>query len=415
MRILHVLHQYLPEEIGGTELYTRTLSQKQAARGHAVAIFVPAKLSADWPEPGLEDGVRVYRFPNAAREGLERFRSTFVNKPLKRGFEEVLGLEGPDIVHIQHLMGLPLTLVKNLVNVGIPYVLTLHDYWSICANAQLLTNYDNSLCSGPKWWVNCSRCALARLDLRSMQLFSPLIAPVFAWRDYLTRKLLEQATWLVAPTPFVGDIYRQHGINASKIKIIPHGIETPSTNVVRRDPVISQLQVAYIGGLSWQKGVHILIDAFNRLPHSGARLHIWGDPKPFPSYVNELGEMANHPGIEFMGPLDRKSLWNALSGHDVVVVPSLWYETSSLIIQEAFAAGVPVVASKMGALKMRVNDGVDGILVPPGDPEALSEVLINMMNKPELLLHLRSGIQPVDTISDHMTQMEELYESALQE
>lgn len=413
VRILHVLHQYMPDHIGGTELYAKTLSMRQVQAGHEVAIFVPAEISPAWPEPAQEDGVRIYRFPTGARSASKRLRSTFVNSTIKRAFERALAKEQPDIVHIQHLMGLPASSVDLLLERGIPYVLTLHDYWYICANAQLLTNYDNTICEGPNWWVNCARCALARMDLRNADLLSPVIAPIFALRNRLVTRALNGAKQLIAPTSFVRDTYGSQGVNIDRITVIPHGIDTPSESYSRRDPVENELRIGYIGGLSWQKGVHVLIEAFNGLSEEGSSLSIWGDQESFPGYVKELRKLAQHRGIEFKGQLSRHRLWSVLSGYDVVVVPSLWYETASLIIQEAFAVRVPVIASGIGALASRISDGVDGLLVPPDDPYALAAALRELMQNPDLLRRLQSGIQPVYTIPEHEHAIEVVYDSAI--
>ena len=203
----------MPEHIGGTELYAKTLSVRQVQTGHTVTIFVPAETSPAWPEPAEENGVRIYRFPTGAQSATSRFRSTFVNSTIKHAFDLVLSKEHPDIVHIQHLMGLPVSLVDLLLERGIPYVLTLHDYWYICANAQLLTNYDNTICKGPYWWINCARCALARMELRNADLLSPAIAPIFALRNRLVSRALSEAKHLIAPTLFVRDAYGSQGVN----------------------------------------------------------------------------------------------------------------------------------------------------------------------------------------------------------
>jgi glycosyltransferase involved in cell wall biosynthesis len=402
----------MPDHIGGTELYTRALSLGQHQDGHQVAIFVPSAVSLEWPEPAEEDGLRIYRFPAGQQSPSKRFRSTFFNTNIQNAFTSVLNRESPDIVHIQHMMGLPVSLVDELLENEIPYIITLHDYWYFCPNAQLLTNYDNTLCGGPAWWLNCARCALARLDLWDSTLLSPAIAPVFALRDRRISKTLKGAINLIAPTPFVRDTYGKQGVNINKIVVVPHGIDPPGSDFPRKELLDNELAVGYIGGLSWQKGVHILVQAFNGLEEEGHSLSIWGDQTAFPEYVKELRDMALHRGIHFEGRLSREKLWLVLAHFDVVVVPSLWYETASLIVQEAFAAGVPVVASGIGALSARVNDGVDGLLVPPDDPETLRGILQKLIDNPNLLQQLRSGIQPVYTISEHTQRIMGLYSSA---
>lgn len=406
MRILHVIHQYLPEKVGGTELYTRTLAQQQIQRGHSVAIFTPAA-KTDTATPTVEDGIRVYRVAVGERSATAVFRHTFRHQPLNQAFLHILQQEQPDLVHIQHLMGLPLNLIAHVQESHIPYIVTLHDYWYLCANAQLITNYDNTICQGPNYWLNCAYCALARAGHKEAAPLIPAIAPIFGYRQHRLRQILDGARILIAPTHFTAQIHQQMGIPAAKIKVVPHGIHIPA-NLPPPVPH-ADLHIGYIGGLSWQKGVHVLIEAVNRLPTKDVRLSIIGDTAVFPDYVTQLRQQVRHPSIHFVGRVPNAQLWSRLAELDVIVVPTLWYETASLIVQEAFAAGVPVAASRIGALQERIEDGVDGRFFPPGDAAQLYNILHQFLTDRDSLDILRQGIKPVYTIQEHLDKIESIY------
>jgi glycosyltransferase involved in cell wall biosynthesis len=235
------------------------------------------------------------------------------------------------------------------------------------------------------------------------------------FRNYKLKNALNQAAQLIAPTDFVRQTYRQLGVEPANIQVIPHGIRPPDTKPVPGTKTAAPLRVTYIGGLAPQKGIHILIQAVNQLPPDLVSLNIYGDLTAFPDYISGLKNQIQHPAIEFKGLLPHESLWNALAESDVVVVPSLWYETASLIIQEAFAAGVPVLASNIGALKERVRDGLDGRLFPPGDAAALSNILAELAQNPQNLSVLAAQIQPVFTIDQHQTAVQQCYQLALAE
>jgi glycosyltransferase involved in cell wall biosynthesis len=138
-------------------------------------------------------------------------------------------------------------------------------------------------------------------------------------------------------------------------------------------------------------------------------LTIAGDERSFPDYCAELRRQATHPGIRYAGRLEREEVWQALAKADAIVVPSLWYETASLIVQEAFATGTPVIAADHGALAERVRHEVDGLLVPPGDVGALRRALRRMMEQDGLVERLAGGIQPVVTIAEHARNVERVY------
>ncbi len=415
MRILHIVHQYLPEKVGGTELYTSTLAHHQVSSGHDVSIFYPSQHTGkENPQTARdEDGIRVYGIPVGGRSALQTFKDTFFNGRLEDAFTAVLTTEAPDIIHIQHLMGLPLGLVNHINQAGIPYLITLHDYWYLCANAQLLTNYDNTVCKGPNLWLNCAHCALARAGYNNAVPFIPAIAPLFGYRERRLQHILDGARLLIAPTQFTADIYQKMGLSEAKIRVVPHGINVPD-ELPPRIPADSKLRIAYIGGLSWQKGVHILIDAVNQLPTADIKLSIIGDTTAFPDYVAQLKQQVRHPGISFNGRIPPTELWTTLGQVDLVIVPSLWYETASLIIQEAFAAGVPVVASQIGALQERMEDGVNGRFFPPGNAAALHDLLAEFLTDKSILENLRAGIKPVHTIIEHLGDIESIYTQIVQ-
>ena len=435
MRILHVIHQYFPDHVGGTEHYVRTLAWSQMQKGHQVTLFCRrsgsgqhldlseepfGKLRADSGESGgSSGGIQVYQAVNGPFSPIGRFHSTLGDRFLAGCLSRTIAEVQPDLVHIHHLMGLP---VKALMDTDLapPLVVTLHDYWWVCANAQLITDYDRQVCDGPRWWLNCARCGLARAGASAglPQALSPLVAPLFARRAALLRGLVPRVAAWIAPTAFVANWHSAHGLPTERMHIVGHGIELPPEDAVQA-PKVSLGQngqpannFAYIGGLAHQKGVHILIDAFNELP-SSARLTIAGDETAFPDYCAFLRTRATHPGIDFIGRLDREGVWQNLNQTDVLVVPSLWYETSSLVVQEAFATGTPVVAAGHGALAERVHHGTDGLLTPPDDVLELRCTLQRLMDEPALLTQLQSGIKPVMDMAQHERQTEQVYRQVL--
>jgi glycosyltransferase involved in cell wall biosynthesis len=415
MRILHLVHQYAPDKVGGTELYTKTVAEFQAKTGHRAAVFTPTAVASPFPEPEIVNDVRLYRVPIGPRSAGAVFRSNWRQWKLSRAWTAVLDQEQPDIVHIQHLMGLPFNLGWALWTAEIPYLITLHDYFYFCANAQLLTNDTDQICAGPRRGINCGRCALARAGLPAYTPLAAPLAPLFVRRNQLLREIVQQAERLIAPTEFVRQLYIQAGFPPEKTITIGHGIELPPKLNRPERPAGGPLRLLYAGGLAWQKGVHLLITAVNQLPAEAVTLTIAGDPAAFPAYSQTLREMARQSdNIHFAGKLDRRQLWAALAAADLVVVPSLWHETASLIIQEAFAAGTPVIAARVGALPERVNDGVDGLLFPVGDGDGLRNLLVRLRNDPALLERLRRGIRPVRTAAEHLVELEAVYQGIVE-
>jgi glycosyltransferase involved in cell wall biosynthesis len=100
---------------------------------------------------------------------------------------------------------------------------------------------------------------------------------------------------------------------------------------------------------------------------------------------------------------------NVLSGMDVLVVPSRWYENGPGVIFEAFAAGIPVVATNLGGMSEFVRHERDGLLFGMEDPGDLARQLRRLVEEPGLLERLRAGIEPVKTVQENVDELEALY------
>ncbi len=409
MRILHLVHQYPPEFVGGVELYTQTLAQRLAERDHAIGIFVPSLAAADdLVQLTIEGRVSVYRVPIGPRSSTVVFASTFGQTRLSRAWEHVLDQVRPDLVHVQHMQGVPVDLITALQRRGLPFVVTLHDYYYFCANTRLLTNYDQSICSGPQYFLNCGHCAVARSGHNHVWA-APFAAPAMGARNRRLLGILSQARRLIAPTHFVAQMYRQRfNLPPDQVVIIPHGIAVPDEMPVRQETDEHQLQLVFVGGVAPHKGVHVLIDAVNQLPAEKFQLAIYGDLSAFPEYGADLQRRARHPGIQFCGQVPHDQIWAVLRNSDVLIVPSLVYESSSLIIQEAFAMQTPVVASDLGALRETTLRG-GGQLFPPGAVTELRDLLLRLGAHPGELAQLRAQIRPTRTIAQHVAELEVQY------
>lgn len=413
MRILHLIHQYLPEYIGGTELYTKWLSEALSRRGHQVFIFYRHSAAGVGLASRAEPAGHIWAAWAGELNPTRRFRATFGDPALLSIFEQVLDESRPDLVHVQHLMGHPTALIEAIRRRGIPYLITLHDFWWVCANAQLLTNYSQEVCAGPRLCLNCARCALARVGRSELGLLRPVVAGPLLWRNVLLRRIMAGASRLIAPTEFVRDWYAAHGAPVDRLVTLSHGLESSSVLPIRTRKAIDPVRFAYIGGLSFPKGVHVLVEAFIGLPEK-AELWIAGDETTDPTYTARLRERASDQ-VRFLGKLGHTQVWETLAQVDVVIVPSLWYETFAFVVSEAFAAGVPVVASRLGPLADRVRDGVDGLLVPPGEVEALREALHRFQQDSSLQPRLLAGIRPVFTLTEHVNEVEAHYQAIIQE
>lgn len=405
MRVLFVLHRFFPDSVGGTEQHVWDLACGLRERGHEVAVFHRAvgALSLQLSE---WDGIPTYRAQAGPLKPLPVFLSTLYDPRLTALFRQTTSLFQPDVIYLAHLMGLPVTLTAEVRRLRIPLVISLHDYWWVCANAQLITNDTGELCSGPRYWVNCARCGLARLGWGGLAPLAPALAPVMALRGRRLRSCLEQAARILAFSEFVRTWYLRQGAPAERLIRVRMGIRRPKVMPKRTRPE-GLVRFLYAGGLAPQKGLHLLIEAFQQA-NVPAELWIAGDVQALPAYAERLQTNARHPGIRFLGRVARDDLWPLIAEADVVAVPSLWHETFSYLAHEAFIAGVPVIASAVGALPEIVQHEVNGILVPPGDINAWTAALRRLASDPVLRARLRSHLPPVRTFAEYLGEMEAL-------
>ncbi len=410
MRILQVVHQYMPEYMGGTELHTRWLAEGLSQAGHSVGVFY--RISA--PKTELthrvdDHDIQVWTASVGEVTPAKRFLTTFGHSALLKFFRQTLAEMKPDIVHIQHLMGLPVSIVHFLQREGIPYIITLHDYWWVCANAQLLTNYDQTICEGPgQGYLNCAKCVLARGEKSGFYVAFPLIMGALNRRNKLLRDILNEASAIITPSHFVSNWYRAKKAFRQEPNTIPHAMPLPDTLPNRDTSKRDGIRFGYIGGLSPQKGVHIAIEAFNGLD-GGAELWIVGDERADPDYAARLRALADER-VLFLGKLSRAEVWQTLAQIDMLLVPSIWYETFAFVVSEAFAMGVPVIVSDIGALSERVADGVTGRLVSPGDVAAWRRAMRQLC---EISDELRKPKHSIKDIKQYIIDIEVIYQTNL--
>lgn len=401
----------MPDFVGGTELDTWEIATRMRDRGHQVAIVHRAPGRGGLTR-ATREGVAIYRLEAGEMGPTRLFAATFGHRRLSQAFRAAYDEVAPDLVHVQHLRGLPPGIVDRIRSRGSTMVMTLHDFWFVCPNAQLIDNVTGEVCMTPGEPVHCARCALARAGLRPALFAAPVLAPLMSARRRILAGVLQRPDHILTYSDFVRRWFIEHGAPSARTHLVNRGIARPETLPERSRHGDDRVRFAYVGGLAWQKGLHVLIEAFNQLPVN-TELMIAGDEGPYPDYVAQLRDSARHPGIRFVGRLERPQVWQTLADADAVVVPSLWYETFSLLTREAFVMGRPVLASGHGVLADAVTHEVDGLLVPPGDVAAWHAALARFVSSPDLRTSLAAAVKPPPTMDATMDELEGIYRRAL--
>jgi glycosyltransferase involved in cell wall biosynthesis len=209
----------------------------------------------------------------------------------------------------------------------------------------------------------------------------------------LVRQAAHSADLLIAPSRFLIQQYTEAGFAAGRFLYLENGIDVERIQrYPRRPSPDGKLRFTYLGSLAWQKGVHVLVEAFKGIPPDAAVLKIYGDPTVFPDYSGQLREIADPLNTHFEGPVPNEQVGRVLAETDVLVVPSLWYENSPVVIQEAFAAGVPVIASEIGALPEKVSS--EDRLFEPGDAAKLRRLAQDIIAREDRLSRFGAATCP---------------------
>jgi glycosyltransferase involved in cell wall biosynthesis len=419
MRIALVVHKYPPASVGGTEIYTQNLARELSAQDHRVFVFyrddegATGRDKANWEG---REGVTMYPVsrpynPRTASPPAQ-FLDTFFNPDVEHAFRQFLEVSRPDLVHFQHVAMLSYRLIGLAKDAGLPVVLTLHDYWFQCSVSQLVWP-DAQVCQGKALGLNCARCVLAaRTRSPLLQFLRPLAAPLLQTRDALVKGAALKADKLISPSHFLIEQYTAVGFPRDRFDYLENGIDVERIRRYPRRPSSDgPLRFVFLGSLAWQKGVHVLVEAFRGVSPEKATLWIYGSPDVFPEYAERLRRMADSANTSFEGLVPNEEVGRVLSAADVVIVPSLWYENSPVVIQEAFAAGVPVIASRIGALAEKVQHEVNGLLFTPGDVEALREVLDSVIEHPAQIEDFRAHIPEPVTVQGHVDVLVGLYQA----
>ena len=405
MRILHV-NKYLYRR-GGAEAYMQDLAGLQRAAGHQVELFGmqhpendPARYSAHFP-PYLE----LEPPPPALAGGVRAFGRMLWSPSAARGLDAVAADFRPDIVHLHNIYHhLSPSVLRPLARRRVPAVMTLHDYKLACPTYRFLDQGRVcEACLGGRF----HQAALRRCKDGSLTASAAAAAELSL--HTLTRAY-RGVSRFVCPSRFLQAKMTEAGVYPERLRWVPNFVDTAS--VAASDS--PGLGVVFAGRLSAEKGVDVLIDAVAALDPE-VTLTVVGEG-PQGDDLRRRADQRAPARVRFTGRLDRSRVLEVLRAAAVVAVPSLWYENQPVIVLEALACGVPVAASAIGGLPELVRPGVDGELVPPGDPSALAAALARLLADPaERLARGRAGrarVEEEHSPAHHLARLHEVYAEA---
>jgi glycosyltransferase involved in cell wall biosynthesis len=438
LKILQVLNHFLPNQTAGTEVYVWSLSKQLKKHGAEVRIVIP-NYNKLVPESYDYDGLNIHQYAEPS----------VVNRKLIMGFKVPEGLnfftefiinEQPDIIHFHELAGsngITLNHVKEARKVCKKVLMTFHLTTYSCMTGTLLQN-GLSNCNGKIDLRKCTECYLSSkklskstvITLTKLSLFlnllrinttklSSRLATALGATSLVKKKrqnLLELVNCcdkVVVLNNWYKEILISNGISPNKIALITQGLPFSKTVMTEVKPYPDKIKFIFVGRISHFKGIHLLIDAFMKLDCNKAELHIYGQTDD-PKYENDLKEKSNlFQNIKWKGKLSQSDVVSTMYNYDALCLCSTITEMSPLVIQEAFAAGIPVIASNVYGNAEQINHGRNGLLFNTNDSVDLLSQLSRCIYEIDLLPSLVKNITPPKSFDKVGDEYLELYKSIL--
>jgi len=373
MRILMVAGFY-PPSIGGIEQHVHHLSRELEARGHHVA--VATLWNRGWATFERDGGVRIYRLRGTVHRAsrfvlsdpARPYAPPFPDPELVGGLARLVARERPEIVHGHDWLVRSFLPLKRWSRARL--VVSLHDYGLACPKWTLL--FGDALCSGP---------GLAKCALCAGRHYGPAKGLLAAFANRLMGMAQRAIVDLYLPVSQA--VAAGNGLTGSHLRyrvipnFVPDDAGTPRAGDERLPaPLPSDRFLLFVGALRRYKGVEVLLKAYAGLPDAPPLVLIgssWPD-SPVSTGPHTL-VLRNWPHEAVMEAWRRCLLGLA---------PSVWPEPCPTVVMEAMACGRAVIASRIGGLPELIADGETGLLVTPGEPEALRAALRHLLDHAEL-------------------------------
>jgi glycosyltransferase involved in cell wall biosynthesis len=424
-KVLYVCHNHPSLYPGGAEAYALELHKAMHESEEFESVFlsrigstvVTERSSHSGTPFSTVDGDADQYFFFTETSGFDFFYMTLRDKDVyTRYFHEFLLAHRPDIIHFQHTQFLGHDLIRQARNTlpDVVILFTLHELLPIChRDGQMVrTEHRNGeLCqeSSPR---RCHEC------------FPDISPQAFFMRKRFIQSHFSLVDLFLAPSNFLLERYVDWGIPRKKIRFEDYG-RRPVRPLAEPGEQRTRTRLGFFGQISHFKGVNVLMEAMKVISKGNSSegendAHLWLYGANLELQTQEFQEKfrsllgATEDHVTFAGRYDHADLPRLMASIDWVVVPSIWWENSPLVIQEAFLYGRPVICSDIGGMAEKVTDGVNGLHFRVGDPRSLSQAIRRATTAPDLWQTLRDGIPEVYKMEDAMPTMGEIYSTLLE-
>ena len=382
MKIVLANYRYFVS--GGPEIYMFNVKRLLEEAGHTVIPYsVRSPLNEEtpyasyFPHGKSESGDAYFDNVKKTPKNVVRLLScAFYNREAYKNLRRLIRDEGPDVVYVlQQINALSPSVFKAAKDEGVRVVHRLSDFNIMCPRSDFLCDGEIcTACTGGDYSKarerRCCHGSRATTEVR-----------VASMRFHRARRLFDCVDAFVCPTAFTASLLEKSGVDEGRINVVPTFVPAYER---KAEPALGEPYVLYLGRISHEKGVDLLVKAAIGRP--GLRLKVTGriDDEYAKDIVAQVEAAGAADRIEFVGFVKGAEKDALIDGAACVACPSTWYENMPNTVLEAYAHGKPAVVFDVGCMPEIVEDGVTGTVVPFRDADALGEAVTRYVRDPEL-------------------------------
>ena len=449
MRILHYSLGLPPYRSGGLTKYSCDLMIEQTRHGDEVYLLFPGEIRDLGGEPEIMfykkyNGIKTFELinpqPVPLLNGISK-PNFFMKSCNKNIFIKILKENYIQIVHIHTIMGLYIEFLYACKELRVKIVYTTHDYFGLCTKCNFI-DFNGQLCK-TRDTNKCIECNLINsYSLKTIRILQskgyrylknigliPVLKAIFykAGKLKIFRKKHQIKTDLINKQEYQSLLFYYESIfklidkyifNSNKAKEIYNKYISSDDSVisithnnikdnrVKRTSDHNLLRISYMGPAKAYKGYFLICDVIKKLYKSGTTdvvLNVYGNDEQF----------EKHPNIKHHGKYSYSQIGTIFNNSDILIVPSICYETFGFITLEAISYGIPVIATENVGSKdlLFSNNFKKGIIIEP-DMESIYKCLKDLCVNKTLLYEMNNNIL-IDTfnytIKDHYKEITQLY------
>ncbi len=426
MKILLISNGDFFSTYGGGQVYVKNLVDEMIRQELDVVVFSFIKKSTEIITKQNYKGIDLYE----------------ISEPDKKEIKELLESINPDVVHAHSQKAFFAILCKEL---NIPYIVTAHHGGLTCPAGTLLNHRDEicHVCANDK---DCLPCVMKNtrwgypfayswmkfipfnirlkfgLFLKKLP-FIYFVTPIGSSTLQIQNKKKEWKTiadnvdLMIAPSNAIAENMILNGLNPDKIQVVPHGIPISTPQPLKGSDETKvpfsafrgKIKFFNVGGISYEKGIHVLLKAFSQLNANDCELHIIGS-NPSVRVQKLLEPYRNRLNIIFHGKINPKEILSLIQNFDVLIHPAIYLEVFGLVISEALSQNKPVIATRCGGAEMQIIDKENGLLIPPNDEKALIVAMQYMIDHPEEIERMSANApKNVISLKEHIHTLVSIY------